>query len=83
MHTCLLWAGRNAVPKSYLMDFLIDGQDALIVDPLDTPALAKAILSLLKDKRLHQEISSKGHDKAHATFTWEHIAESTLEILVN
>ncbi|MFC1957887.1 glycosyltransferase, partial [Chloroflexota bacterium] len=64
-----------------LMDFLIDGQDALIVDPLDTPALAKAILSLLKDKRLHEEIARKGHDKAHAGFTWENIAASTLEIV--
>ena len=62
-----------------LKDFLIDGQDALIVDPVDTQALAEAILLLLKDKRLCHEISQAGYEKAHSTFTWERIAESTLE----
>ncbi len=64
-----------------LKDFLVDGQDALIVDPLDTPALAKAILSLLKDKRLREEISRKGYEKALSMFTWERIAEQTLKII--
>ena len=63
-----------------LRDFLVDGQDALIVDPLDTQALAEAILRLLRDKHLREEISRKGYEKAHSTFTWEHIAENTLEI---
>ncbi len=64
-----------------LKDFLVDGQDALIVDPLDTQALAAAILRLLKDKHLREEISRKGYEKAHSMFTWEHIAENTLEII--
>ena len=64
-----------------LRDFLVDGQDALIVDPLDTQALAGAILKLLKDKRLHEEISRKGYEKALSMFTWERIAENTLKII--
>lgn len=64
-----------------LRDFLVDGQDALIVDPLDIQALAGAILRLLKDKRLYEEITSKGYEKAYSTFTWERIAESTLKII--
>jgi len=64
-----------------LRDFLVDGQDALVVDPLDTQALAAAILKLLKDKRLHEEIASKGYEKAYSMFTWERIAESTLKVV--
>ena len=64
-----------------LRDFLSDGQDALIVDPLDTQALAEAILKLLKDKRLYEEISRNGYEKAYSTFTWERIAETTLKIV--
>ena len=64
-----------------LRDFLVDGQDALVVDPLDTQALAAAILKLLKDKRLHEEIARKGYEKAYSMFTWERIAESTLEVV--
>ena len=64
-----------------LRDFLVDGEDALVVDPLDTQALAEAILKLLRDKHLHEEIARKGYEKAHSTFTWERIAESTLKIV--
>ena len=64
-----------------LRDFLVDGQDALIVDPIDTQALAEAILKLLKDQRLHDEIARKGYEKANSMFTWEHIAKSTLEVI--
>ena len=64
-----------------LKAFLVNGEDALIVDPLDTQALAEAILRLLKNKRLHETISRKGHEKAHAIFTWERIAESTLKVI--
>ena len=64
-----------------LKGFLVDGQDSLIVDPLDTQALAAAILRLLQDKHLYEEISRKGYEKAYSTFTWERIAESTLDNL--
>ncbi len=64
-----------------LRDFLTDGQDALLVDPIDTKALAEAILKLLKDKPLYEEIARKGCEKAYSMFTWERIAESTLKII--
>jgi len=64
-----------------LKDFLTDGQDALLVDPIDTKALAEAILKLLKDKPLYEEIAHKGCEKAYSTFTWERIAASTLKII--
>jgi len=64
-----------------LKAFLVDGQDALVVDPLDTQALAEAILKLLKDKRLHEEISRRGREKALSMFTWERIAQDTLRVI--
>jgi len=64
-----------------LKDFLTDGQDVLLVDPIDTKALAEAILKLLKDKPLYEEIARKGYEKAYSMFTWERIAESTLKIV--
>ena len=72
--------GTPAVVTAWggLRDFLVDGQDALIVDPLDIQALAEVILKLLRDKRLCEEISRKGYGKAYSTFTWERIAESML-----
>ena len=54
---------------------------ALLVDPIDTKALAEAILKLLKDKHLYEEIARKGYEKAYSMFTWERIAESTLKIV--
>jgi len=64
-----------------LKDFLVDGEDSLIVDPLDIEAMAGAIVRLLKDKSLYEALSRKGYEKAYSTFTWERIAESTLKII--
>ena len=64
-----------------LSHLLVDGQDALLVDPVDTKALAKAILKLLKDRTLYSELSRKGSEKAHSMFTWEMIAKRTLDII--
>jgi len=66
-----------------LKDFLVDGQDTLFVNPLDAQAMAQTIVKLLKDKRLQKEISDKGYEKAHSTFTWEKIAGNTLRIISN
>lgn len=64
-----------------LKDFLADGQDALIVDPRDTQALAKAILSLLEDRNLYEAIARRGYEKVHSAFTWEIIAATTLKTI--
>lgn len=62
-----------------LKAFLEDGKNALIVDPLNTEEMVQAIINLLKDKDLHDEIARNGYKLAHAKFTWKHIAESTLQ----
>lgn len=65
--------------KGGLKSFLKDGQDALLVDPVDTGALAQAILRLLRDKALSERLSQQGYEKAHSMFTWAMIAQSTLK----
>ena len=61
--------------------FLEDGKDTMIVNPYDTRRLAKTIVTLLKDRRLYNEISQNGYHKAHSIFTWEMISNKTLEII--
>jgi len=67
--------------KGGLKYFLEDGKDAMIVNPFDTGKLAKTIVTLLRDQRLYSEISQKGYHKAYSLFTWEMIANRTLEII--
>lgn len=67
--------------KGGLKYFLEDGKDAMVVNPFDTRKLAKTIVTLLKDQRLYNEISQKGYHKARSMFTWEIIANKTLEII--
>jgi len=67
--------------KGGLKYFLEDGKDAMLVNPFDTSTLAKKIVTLLRDERLYNTISQKGHHKAHSMFTWEMIANKTLEII--
>jgi mannosylfructose-phosphate synthase len=61
---------------------LKDGGDALFVDPVDTEAMAKAIINLIRDRTLYEEISRQGSEKVHSLFTWETIAKKIL-IVVN
>jgi len=67
--------------KGGLKSFLKDGHDALLVDPVDTRALAEAILRLLKDKTLYNKLSGNGYEKVHSMFTWPTIADRTLKIV--
>ena len=73
--------GTSAVitDKSGLKFFLHDGKDALIVNPLDTSAMAKAIVSLAKDEKFRAAIAEQGYKTAYADFTWENIVRKTLD----
>ena len=63
-----------------LKDFVVDGEDTLFVNPLEIQEMAQTVVRLLKDKHLQRQISQKGYEKAHSTFTWEKIAQSTLNL---
>lgn len=53
---------------------------AFLVDPLDTEALAEAILTLLQDPAKRQDLIEGGYDNIRR-FTWEKAASQTLAVL--
>lgn len=57
----------------------VAGSAALLVDPKDTSALAKAMDAILSNPTLAAELQRKGPEQA-AKFTWEHAAEQTTAI---
>jgi len=65
--------------KSGLKYFLQNGDDAQVIDPLDTNTMASVITSLLKDKKKHSDMGQKGYKTAMDNFTWEMIARKTLD----
>jgi glycosyltransferase involved in cell wall biosynthesis len=55
---------------------LVDqGENGLIVAPRDSRALAEAIITILKDPALKQEMSEKARAKAYTELSWPHVAE--------
>jgi glycosyltransferase involved in cell wall biosynthesis len=58
----------------------VAGDGALLVDPLDTPAIAQAIRRVLDDEPLRRALIEKGFANA-AKFSWERCARETLTVL--
>lgn len=54
-------------------DFVVDGVNGLLVDPLDTTALATAIRSVLDDPDLSQRLATTGAS-AVLDYTWDRVA---------
>jgi glycosyltransferase involved in cell wall biosynthesis len=54
------------------------GDAAMLVDPDDTIALAEAILKVISDSQLRQELIQKGQQRAKL-FSWENTARETLK----
>ena len=57
----------------------IAGDDAVLVDPLDTAAIAAGMQHLLTDSALRQRLSHQGRQRATA-FTWEDAAQRTIQL---
>ncbi len=55
------------------------GDAALLVDPNNTNKLAQAILRLLEDEQLHEELRQKGYARAQH-FTWAKSASKMLSV---
>ncbi len=62
-------------------DAVIHGATGLLVDPLDTKAIAEAIISLLKDTEKAQAIGQAGRRRAISEFSPEAVAGKALEIM--
>lgn len=67
--------GRPAVVSSSggATDIVRDGREGLVVDPLDTPALADAVGRLLRDPRLAERMGAAGRERV-TEFDWSKVA---------
>ncbi len=57
----------------------VAGESAVLVDPLDTAAIAAGMQRLLTDSALRQQLSRQGRQRA-AAFTWEDAAWQTIQL---
>jgi len=55
------------------------GDAAIMVDPYDVEGLAEAMLRVLTDASLREELRERGLERAKQ-FTWEHTARETLKV---
>jgi glycosyltransferase involved in cell wall biosynthesis len=51
-----------------------------IVPPRDSEALAEKIIKLLKDEKLRKEMGENAYSKLKKDFSWDKIAEKTIEV---
>ena len=55
------------------------GDAAILVNPKDEQEIASAMLRLLKDDSLHQELIKKGYQRI-SSFTWKNTAKKTVRV---
>jgi glycosyltransferase involved in cell wall biosynthesis len=63
-----------------LPELVADGDNGILVEPGDVPALAAAIKRLLTDVELRQRMGSAGREAAENKFNWQEAARRTLEV---
>lgn len=51
------------------------GETGILVAPKDSKALAKAIVTLLKNHELREEMGKKGYERVLKLFTWDKVAD--------
>jgi glycosyltransferase involved in cell wall biosynthesis len=68
----VITSNRSSLPE-------VVGDAAVLVDPLDVDGLASAILTLLTDNDLREQIIMRGLQRA-SEFSWEKTAKATLQV---
>lgn len=63
-----------------LPEIVDDGITGLIVPPKDSPALAAAIVKLMKDKKLREQMGENAYKKLKTDLSWDRIAIKTIEV---
>ena len=58
----------------------VAGEAALLVDPLDTGALAEALIRIVDDAELRSELVARGLEHVRS-FSWRRCAQETLQVL--
>lgn len=70
------WRGRAPLimtSRGGAAEFVQDGEDGLLVDPVDTEALAKSMRRILEDAGLRERLSQQGAERVKA-FSWPRVA---------
>ena len=62
-------------------EVIVDGETGFLVDPYDVQELADAIIKLLTDSKLAEEMGRKGKERVFKYFTSEIMARRTLEVI--
>jgi phosphatidylinositol alpha-mannosyltransferase len=55
-----------------------DGEDGLLVPPCDSPSLARALVTLLNDRALQEQMGAKGKIKAR-NYSWDHVGQRVMD----
>jgi phosphatidylinositol alpha-1,6-mannosyltransferase len=63
------------------LDAVLDGKTGLLVDPLDEPAVAGALIELLEDREKAARLGAEGARRARQ-FAWPRIAAQVEELLI-
>jgi glycosyltransferase involved in cell wall biosynthesis len=71
--TPVLTSTTSALPE-------VAGAAALLVDPMDSGAIAAGLIRLVSDAALRADLRARGLAQA-AQFTWDRCAEATLGVL--
>ncbi len=58
-----------------------DGEDGVLVPPQDGKALAEALISVMSDEALREQMGARGRLEAEE-YSWEHIAQRVLDYYV-
>ena len=69
--TPVLSSNTSSIPE-------VTGDAALLVDPMDVDAIARGMLRLVRDEKLHDRLRAAGPEQARP-FTWERTASMTLD----
>lgn len=63
-----------------IKDVVVDGETGLLVPPQNPEELAEALNRLLSDRVLAEEMGKMGRERVERLFSWERVAERTLEL---
>ena len=80
-----LAAGKPVVAteRSWITDYLVPGEDLVVVPPGDPASLAAAIELLLQDPALAAHLAASGQGKVRSRYTTEAFARSLLNLIEN
>jgi glycosyltransferase involved in cell wall biosynthesis len=62
-----------------LVDTIVDGVTGMHVPPRRPDEVARALVGLLRDPRLRKRMGAAGAERARSRYSWELIAEATLD----